>query len=394
MFFSKNMYATISMGFCISIILGGFLFFLLPVTLENSLTFTDSCFLSTSALSVTGLSSVSLTSLSLCGKVLLMILTFIGGIGLATLLISIAVYFYRSRIDLVAAATKIFDTIDFEELHGIIRSIIYGSLFILSLGTLLFCMIRNYYDIEVPLFDLFFMTINTFSNAGFMPYSEASEILYRTSGGMILSTLLMLVGSLGFLCMYEGYMWVKSRKAREPYFFSLTIRVGCSIYFYTLLFAASLFFLLIRNFSFRGAVESIFYAVSMRSCGMFFNYLFFISPFLIFFILLYSFIGTLPLSTGSGLKTSILAIILASIKSIMYNQDVVTLKQKSMPFVVVIKAFVYCLYTICVISLLILALRITVSPAEYLLVEIVIDAVGVFTNSGITCFARTLPSGY
>lgn len=384
MFFFKNIYLAISICFCFFIFGGALLFYILPTSIDQSLSFTDSFFLSTSALSVTGLSSVPLASLSLCGKIILMILMFIGGIGLATLLISIAVYIYKSRIDFVAVATKIFDTIDIQALRGIIKTIIYGSTIILFVGTFLFYIISNYYSISISLFDLFFMTINTFTNAGFIPYNIQSKELYISNLGIFLSTGLILLGSLGFLFIYELCMWINSRKKKERYFFSLTLRIGFSIYFYTAIIAAFFFFILINNFSFRGILESLFYAVSARSCGLFSNFLFNVSPFFLIFTPFYAFAGTLPLSTGSGLKTSILGILLSSLKSFFSNEEVIVLKERSIPISMAVKTFIYCFYMITITTILVFFLRITTTYPDSWLIDIFIDAIGVITNSGIS----------
>jgi trk system potassium uptake protein TrkH len=106
-----------------------------------------------------------------------------------------------------------------------------------------------------------------------------------------------------------------------------------------------------------------------------------LSPGLLIFILVYSTLGALPLSTSSGLKTSIIGIIYAAGRAILYFGSQVIIFSRAISPTQVLKAFLSFVYMIISIYLLIQLSLFFASSIPF--IDIIINVLGSYTNSGL-----------
>jgi trk system potassium uptake protein TrkH len=129
-------------------------------------------------------------------------------------------------------------------------------------------------------------------------------------------------------------------------------------------------------------VTLLFYSISFRSAGFLVTPIGTLTVATVFIIMAFSFIGSSPGSTGSGIKITSFALCIASIRAIMVGNTDVRMAGRSVALDQVIKAFTIIVLSILWIFMGVFALSLTdkwLSPLEILL-----EVCSAFTNIGIS----------
>ena len=192
------------------IITVGAILLALPVSSTGSpLSFVDAYFMSTSAVSVTGLSVIDLSSvLTDFGKVVLIALVQIGGLGIMMVSGFIAVFIFRR---LSTSGTDLIST-EFRTPHGlgtmreILTRIVKLVLFFEVIGALIlaawFVFVHDY-DIGEALWSGVFHSIAAFNQAGFALYPDGlMQFVYDPVVSFTIAALVLISG-LGFPVLIE-----------------------------------------------------------------------------------------------------------------------------------------------------------------------------------------------
>ena len=293
----------------------------------------------------------------------------------------------RGGLQWYALATYLLDIGNITRIKTLLRFMCFLTCAIESLGMIFFKILSYCYDSQASLFDCLFQSVNFFSNAGFVFSDHPLYAVTFSLGGLAISSILILLGSLGFLCMLELKEFYDAKKNGGIYIFSVTSKTAFIIYGLTLLLAAVLcyFFVVSDGSLFYRLIKALFYALSMRSCG--FIEVSLISKFSeigLCLLSLYSFLGGVPFSTTSGIKSSVMGIIFATGKSILNAARSVSLFGRSIALECVVKANFYLIYlgflTYFLSSLLFLLSSSTFSYGQSFL------SIGsVLSNTGMLC---------
>ena len=173
----------------------------LPVFSVTGLSFTDALFTATSAISVTGLGVVDTgTHFTLAGKVLLMFLMQVGGLGQMTLS-AVLLYMFGVRLSLKqqALAKEALGQDRRVNLRDLVKKIIAFALIAEFIGFTLLCFrwIPEY-GWETGSFYALFHAISAFNNAGFALFSDS--MMTFVNDPLVIFTLagLFIFGGLGF----------------------------------------------------------------------------------------------------------------------------------------------------------------------------------------------------
>jgi len=327
--------AIIAISFFIIIFIGALLLILprtyLPGTNYN---FLDAFFTSTSAVCVTGLIVVdTATQFTTTGKLVILLLIQIGGLGIMTLTTFFA-FFITGGMSL-RARSLVKDLLSEESLIDIknllIRILTY-TLVIELIGTLslYIATVDNILVYEPEqLFFALFHSISAFCNAGFSLYSENLMKESIRDNYLYTSTIMMLImlGGLGFVVhsnLTEYFLKKRMNKA-----FRLKIHTK-------LVLASTLGLILVgtlliwsfesyRLFPELGLWErlynSLFWSISARTAG--FNLLPTekLSNSAAMVLILLMWIGASPGSTGGGIKTTTISIVIMALISFMLGKD-------------------------------------------------------------------------
>lgn len=327
--------AILAMGFGVLIIIGTILLNLPMATNSGeSIGFINAFFTSASAVCVTGLVVVNTAEFwSLFGKVIIIILIQIGGLGFMTMATVVAMVLGR-KINLKERLT-IKEQLNQETLTGLIRLtkyVIYVTFAIESLGALLLSTrFIPIYGWSKGIGYSIFHSISAFCNAGFdilgdsvVPYVGDMTINFTLG-------ILIILGGLGF-AVYLDYYKHKGFKRLSLHSKLVTFMAGILI-----LIGAVLFFIIefnnplsIGNLSGGEKVAaSIFQSVVARTAGFNSVDIGLIRDTSAFLLIILMYIGGAPGSTAGGIKTTTFGVLaVTAISTIKGEDDVVIFKKR------------------------------------------------------------------
>lgn len=333
------------LGFLLVIVTGGFLLWL-PISMETgkSISFIDAMFISTSAVCVTGLTTVEVgNTFNLFGEIVIALLIQIGGLGISTIGI-IFVLLAKKRIGLKSRQI-IKESLNFSNYQGLVKTLkcfILIAFGIEAIGAFLsfFVFIQDYPFLQALKISIFH-SVSAFNNAGFDILGGFDSLLaYQDHLWLNLITcVLVILGGLGFLVEMDI---VKKKEWKKFMFQTKVVLTMTGI----LLVSGTLLLKFSENITWLGA---FFQSVIARTAG--FN-TFPLSNFtqaglLVMIILM--FIGASPGSTGGGIKTTTLFVIVLKAVSSTFNQNRNTAFRRRIPDLVVTKALVVLFFGLVVV---------------------------------------------
>jgi trk system potassium uptake protein TrkH len=344
----------------IGAIFAGTILLLMPFcTYEGtSLTFVDALFTSTSAVCVTGLIvQDTATFYTPPGQMIILILFQLGGLGIMAFSTLILLVAGRK----VSIQDKIIIQQDYhhtaaKNVKSLIKNIFFYALIIEGVGTLLlFLKWQGKFPGLQGLFYSLFHAISAFCNAGFSVFGDSLESFRGDIWTNVIIILLIVLGGLGFLVLSEGIEFFSRLIRRRRKSLSLHSKL---VWIMTLALIVLPFFsfLLIewnqslQEFSLKEKIlASLFQVITPRTAGFNTMQLDALHPAAVFLLISLMFIGASPGSTGGGVKTSTIGVILAFIKSRIAARESINIFYRSLPFDLVTKAFTVVVLSICVI---------------------------------------------
>ncbi len=329
--------AVFVMSFAI-IIFAGTLLLLLPkaVPYGKTLSFVDALFTSTSAVCVTGLTTIDISSsYTAFGKLIIMLLIQVGGLGIMTLTTFFAVFLtggvsYKLKLmmqdlldqDSIGSATTLLIRITVFTLA--IESI-GAVLLYLSLGGNFSSPNYNYIYTSV------FHSVSAFCNAGFSLFKlnlmDASTQYNYNFLAVIM--FLIVMGGLGFpvLNNIATLNPFKRKTKRLRYQMTISSKVViittfCLILFGTMMFYFSEPFAANHNLDFYGRfIHSIFLSITARTAGFNSVPTELLASSTVFILILLMWVGGSSGSTAGGIKTATFSVILLTLWNLLKGKD-------------------------------------------------------------------------
>lgn len=324
-----------------SVILIGALLLMTPLASNSgtSTSFIDCLFTATSAVCVTGLVVVD-TSLhwSVFGKIVIILLIQIGGLGFMSISAAIAIVFKR-KINL-RQRILIKEALNQNQLSGSVRLIIYVikyTFIIEFIGSLILS------TVFIPKFGLakgiaysVFHSISAFCNAGFdllgRSSGEYTSLVSFYNNPIIVFTIssLIILGGIGFGVMVCA---IKKKRFKQ---FDLSSKLALITTISLILIGTALIFFgefnnpaSIGNMNIWDKFQvSYFQSVTTRTAGFGTVDFSTLRESTLFVMIILMFIGASPASTGGGIKTTTLAVIVLAIRAFMKDQDEITVFKK------------------------------------------------------------------
>ncbi|MDO8603420.1 MAG: TrkH family potassium uptake protein [Candidatus Omnitrophota bacterium] len=307
----------------------------------------DAFFTATSATCVTGLTVKDIgKDFSMFGQMVILFLIQIGGLGIMTLSTFFAIILGRRftlRENVIMKGAL--DRDSAEELKSLILYIFFITFAIEIIGVL--CLYPRFGNIYYAIFH----SISAFCNAGFSLYTNNLEN-YRSDTVVNMTIMaLVILGGLGFVVLVDIGRFLKSfftkvffkrKQQGASLFFKVSLQTKIVVTISSLLILlGAIVFLLLENGKMLyglGAKDklliSFFQSVTSRTAG--FNTIAIenlASPTL-FFIIILMIIGASSGSTGGGIKTNTLGILIGGAWSMVKNTDNVCLFKKTVPKII------------------------------------------------------------
>ncbi|WP_066728263.1 TrkH family potassium uptake protein [Sneathia sanguinegens] len=322
-------YILILLSFAIMMFLGALLLCLpLAQISGKSGNFLENLFTATSALCVTGLvvNDISITY-TIFGKIVILILIQLGGLGVLTvssmviLSISRKMGYYTKKI--------VSEDINYNILTEIPRYLKNVSIVVFGIEFVGAVLLFFEFSKKLPFIQAvgysIFHSVSAFCNAGFALFSNNME---NYTGNILINfviTSLIILGGLGFAAILDVYNVIK--KTRRKLSTSTYLAIAMTIFL--ICFGAIMTFILeysnkgtIGNLSLHDKLlSSYFQSVTLRTAGFQTVDLATLTTPTIIIYLFLMFIGASPGSTGGGLKTTTLGILLLGVMNAITGRE-------------------------------------------------------------------------
>lgn len=364
----------------------GALLLALPICRVKEVAFIDLLFTSASLTTVTGILTIPLDSFSNIGHVVMLILIQLGGLGLMTLSLLFMYMFTNLGVYTQVVASEVLSIKNFKDIKKILFFMVKLTIIVELIGAcIIFPTLHQTFSLKRAIFLAVFHSVSSFCNAGIIllpnniaAYSDYPIMIFTT-------TALMAIGGLGFVTWHEVIS--KAKNHRHHHGFSWHTKLVFKIYGITTLVTAILFWMIERNNSlanmpvFKKFYMVLFAAISMKSTGFeIFPYpMLHLATIVLFMISM--FIGSAPLSTGSGIKTSVFAIYAAVIKAAIMGKRHAVLFGRHIVDEQVYKAMA--ILTLSLSWILIALFCILISEPNFRFIDILFETVSAFSNNGL-----------
>ncbi len=386
----KNPYLVFFFGFAVIILIGAILLNL-PFASQNgeSIGFINAVFTAASATCVTGLVVVNTAAYwTLFGKIVIMMLIQIGGLGVMTMTAMIS-FFIGKRISL---KTRVFlmEERNVDELQGVVRltkNILLYTFGVEFAGALLFStvFIKDYGVIKGIGFSLFH-AVSSFCNAGFdlvgdsmVNYVDNPIITFAVCG-------LIVTGGIGYFVFWDIYA---SKNFRMLTLHSKMVIIMTSV---LLIGGAIIMYSLEHNnpgtmgrLDMSGKINaSIFQAVNPRTAGYYSVPLENLRMATVAITVVLMFIGGSPASTAGGIKTTTFAVLAVSFYSLVKGKrDFEVFGRRILPETTIKAAAILLISLLLVLSVSII-LAITEEASGYDYLDILYETVSAFATVGLS----------
>jgi len=348
--FKKFFFGTYIRGFVVSYLLfltSGAALLKLPISIQDgqSLSWIDAIFVSVSGMSTTGLTTVVVKDVfTVFGQTILAFILQFGGIGL---IMFVAIFWLVSGKKISFKERTMIMT-DQNQLgrSGIVRFVKNVLIMIISIEIVGFVIMSSYlffagyFDLPTSMFQAFFLTISMFTNAGF-DISPGGNSLFMYNNDYFMQTLgmsLMLLGAIGFWPLAELKDWIKAKRNKQKFEFSLFTKILVSMHLGIWILSAIIVYIIEFNgfFMDKGVIEGIYYSLFMslttRNAGFATMSMTDMSSSTQVFFGVLMFIGSSPNSAGGGIRTTTFLLTILGIYSFSRGKKQVLIGSKAIKF--------------------------------------------------------------
>ncbi len=331
----------IASSFLAAILLGSLLLCLPIATTSGDISFIDALFTATSATCVTGLVVVDTGSyFTTFGQFVILALIQLGGLGIMTLS-SFFVVLLGKKLSMrnKIVVQDALDYYDVNTLSRLLKTILLLTAGIELMGALpLFFRWQPEMGTVKAIYYAVFHAVSAFCNAGFTLFPNSLIPFREEITVNLVIALLIILGGIGFVVLLDLRRYLEAKRKSKGYCaLSMQTKVILSSTAILILVGMVSVLLLEWNNTLQPLslpaklLASFFASVTTRTAG--FNTLptglMNISTLMVFILLM--FIGASPGSTGGGVKTTTLAIFLASMRAMISGKERVSLFKRTIP---------------------------------------------------------------
>lgn len=346
------------------VICAGAILLMLPAATKSGvkLSLLDALFTATSATCVTGLIiKDTAVYFSLFGQTVILFLIQVGGLGIMTFSISLALILKKSiGIQKEVLMRDVLDHHTLIDIKAMILFIFKMTLAFEILGAVvLFLLWRGRFPgVLNTMYNALFHSVSAFCNAGFSTFGDSLVGFYNDIPTNITICLLIISGGLGFMVikdLTDNFKKKIFRTGGARMRFKLQTKIVLLSSILLILLGGVFFYLLERDNSLvfmdtkSKIVASFFQSVTSRTAGFNTIDISKLSSASLFLMIIFMFIGGSPGSTAGGVKTTTISILWAVITCGMKRKENVEMFKRTVPVEVIKKAV-----TILVISFLLL----------------------------------------
>ena len=316
-----------------------------PNATNNGISIVNAVFTSTSATCVTGLIVLDTgTEFTFIGQLIILLLIQIGGLGLMTFAAFFAISLgQKMGYSETTTLSKMMDTEFTSNLKHILLSILTWTLVIESIGALLLYnswigMEQLGWSTQETIWQAIFHSISAFCNAGFSLNSTNLEQFATSPATSVIISFLIILGGLGFMVLTTvSAYWMKRIQTGRSRNLQVQAKIVLLVTGILVLLATFVFLIVEWNNTLAGMsfinklANSFLQGVTPRTAG--FNTVptsELLAPVKWFFLIL-MFIGASPGGTGGGVKTTTFALLILSLRSLIFRRKNPEVWKKKIP---------------------------------------------------------------
>ncbi|MBL4587889.1 hypothetical protein JKY79_00940 [Candidatus Babeliales bacterium] len=312
------------------LILSGFLLLSLPMAQLVPMSNLDVLFTATSVTCVTGLRVIPIESFSLFGHQVIFILMQIGGLGLMTFSLFLFSLFSQFGLATTVMAGKLLDFEVMNRVKFFLGMVVVITLVIEGIGTiLLYPFFSSMFPWHKALFYAAFHSVSAYCNAGICLFDTSLQAYQQNIWMLSVLGALALFGGIGFIVWYEignrfRHLFLRFiGKEKRLHAFSLHTKLVLWTSFFLLLIGTVVF--AANEWShawghliwYEKIANAFFLSIVSRSAGFMTTAVTEMRNSTILFLMGLMFIGASPSSTGGGIKTTTIALIFATMLSVI-----------------------------------------------------------------------------
>ncbi|MBN2105624.1 Trk family potassium uptake protein [bacterium] len=375
----------VALSFIVTIFIGMILLTFPTATTDgHGANLIDALFTSTSATCVTGLIVQDTPRyFSQFGQWVILVLIQLGGLGIMTYSAFVALLLKKLSLGQRKMVQEMFE--EEQNVYSMIFYIVKMTFFVELAGMILLFIRWNfmYKDPMRTLYFSLFHSVSAFCNAGFSLHSNSLENFTGDLWVNGIIMLLIIIGGLGFIVIYETSGQWKKHKLR--------LSTHSLIVIFTSAFLIVLGFLVIFFFEFDGSLvqyplptrflAALFQSVTTRTAGFNTVPIGPLSRVSLTFMILLMFIGASPGSTGGGIKTTTFAVLLLSVYSILRSRDRVEVFHRTLVPANILKALTVLVFAL-VLVVIIFGLLLATEDIPYL--PLLFETVSAFGTVGLS----------
>lgn len=334
-------------GFLLAIFIGATLLYM-PFSQLRPVPWMDCLFIATSAGTVTGLSTIDIgSSFNMIGELIIVTLIQIGGLGFMTIALMLLSVLGKK----IGLKQRILlqESLNLAGPGGtvrLVRNIIFTTFIVQFIGMLFltfeFFSTGNY-SFGVALHYGFFHAVSAFNNAGFALFPDSLIGFEQNTAIVVTVASLIMIGGLGFTTIADATEvrgWKRLALHSKIMISSLVVINGIS-WFALMLFewVSAEGALYGRSFS-EALHVTFFQAVTTRTAGFNTMEISTMAPVSIGLILILMYIGAGAASTGSGIKVTTVAVILADMWAFIAGKKETVIMERTVEVFQIKKAYV------------------------------------------------------
>lgn len=389
---------TICLGF-LAVITAGTLLLMLPISTASGEWNSPvvALFTSTSCVCVTGLSVVDVGKFySFWGQLFMVLLVQVGGLGYMTAT-TVLLLLLGKRLGLrdKVAVQQSLDVQGLSGLSGLLQSIIATTLLFELTGVILLMFVFLPQFSDQPLWALWqsiFHSVNAFNNAGFSLFSDGLVQYVGNPLMNLVMTGLIIFGGIGYQVIMEMYFWGRDRVTGNPKrtYFSLNFKIALSTTLALLALGTVAFFVTeFRNPATLGDLNlsdklwaAWFQSVTPRTAGFNTIDITKMTTAGLFITIAFMFMGASPGSTGGGIKTTTVRILVDCTKAVLQGKDEVLCYKRQIPMALILKAVAVLVGSIVTVIGATILIALTEPQLDF--IAILFEVVSAFATVGLT----------
>jgi trk system potassium uptake protein TrkH len=389
--FSPGQVIILSFAFIIAI---GTILLSLPFARTVEIPFVDILFTAATSTCVAGLSTVPMSSFTTFGHLIIMCMIQLGGLGLMTFSFFFISLFLNLRMTTQILAERILDFGSWTKVRRYLVIIITTTFITEITGAcFLYFPLRERFSAGKAAFYALFHAISAFCNAGLDLLGDGVTSFQTRPSILFVFALLIFSGGIGFFVWFElankikpliKSFFGKAEKVR----FSLHVKLTLITTTILIFISGLTTWLLERGESlghlsnYHSFFVSMTHAVSIRSAGFQFFDLQKASFALLLLFVVLMYVGANSGSTGGGIKTTTLAVFVATIVAIIKNREDVEFFGRRIP-----QSQVYTAIAIVVLSsmwIVIATFLLLVTELQFGFIQIIFETVSAFGTCGLS----------